>query len=82
MEIKNWMFNWFGKNSHLNSEIFTQHTYDNFLEKGWIDSLKFISLVTDIENSFNIKFSNTDFEKEIFPTIDGLVSIIMNKKNE
>lgn len=82
MEIKNWLVGWFDKNSTLNSDKISQSIQENYLENGWIDSLKFISLITDIEKYFNIKFSNNDFNDKNFMTISGLLTIITRKKNE
>ena len=58
-----------------------QNLNENYLEKGWIDSLKFISLVTDIELKFSITFSNDMFQNKAFTTIGGLIHIIDSEVN-
>ena len=81
METQNWLINWFDENSILDRKEILKKQDENYLEKGWIDSLKFISLITDIENSFKIKFSNEEFENEKFQTIKGLIEFIDVKRN-
>ncbi len=81
MESKKWIINWFSKNSILSNNDISTNLSSNYLEKNWIDSLKFISLITDIENNFKIKFSNEEFENEKFQTLKGLIEIIDGKTN-
>ena len=52
MEIKKWLSKWFEKNSDLKLINIEKEFNDNYLDKGWIDSFKFVSLVTDIEKEF------------------------------
>jgi len=81
MEPKMWLINWFEKNS-LTTEINMKNSLEeNYFENGWIDSLKFIELITQIEEKFGIQFSNDEFQDRKFSTIDGLIKII-EKKNE
>jgi len=54
---------------------------ENYFENGWIDSLKFIELITQIEEKFGIRFSNDEFLDRKFSTIEGLTKII-ERKNE
>ena len=81
MNVKNWLIDWFVKNTNLEQDIIMQNLNENYLEKGWIDSLKFISLVTDIELKFSITFSNDMFQNKAFTTIDGLRHIIDSEVN-
>jgi len=55
---------------------------ENYFLKGWIDSLKFIELISDIENEFQISFSNNEFQDRTFSTVEGLIKIIEDKINE
>ena len=84
MESKIWLIRWFEKNS-LSSDINVKDSINqNYFENGWIDSLKFIDLVTQIEPSifhvkaimpieeFNERFA-TSYSEEEFDTIGGIV---------
>lgn len=82
MNVLNWLIEWFVRNSDLNKNEISESLNENYLLKGWIDSLKFIMFVTDIETKLNIKFSNDEFQKNEFSTILGLSKIIEAKINE
>ena len=52
MDVKEWLINWFEKNSDLNTEEIMRDLNEDYLAKGWIDSFQFITLVTKIEEDF------------------------------
>jgi len=79
MEIKEWIMSWFEKNADLSREEIEKNLSSNYLSKGWIDSFKFISFISDIEKKFEISFSNDEFQNRMFATIDGLTEIIAKK---
>ncbi|MBL77142.1 MAG: hypothetical protein CL763_09690 [Chloroflexi bacterium] len=82
MESKIWLVRWFEKNS-LSSNINVKDSINqNYFENGWIDSLKFIDLVTQIEEEFSIRFSNDEFQDRKFSTIEGLARIIERKNDD
>lgn len=82
MDVTDWIITWFVKNTNLEKDDIIRNFNENYLEKGWIDSLKFISLITDVESKFNIAFSNDIFQNETFPTLEGLIKIIESEVNE
>ena len=53
---------------------------ENYFKNGWLDSLKFIELINDVEQEFEILFSNDEFQNRKFATINGLREIITGKK--
>ncbi len=77
MNIREWLINWFEKNSDVVSAELD--TSANYLEKGWIDSLKFIELISALEAQFELTFSNDEFHDRSFSTIEGLASIVQRK---
>jgi|TARA_Y100001949_G_scaffold51631_1_gene43476 D-alanine--poly(phosphoribitol) ligase subunit 2 len=81
MEPKMWLINWFEKNSLATGINMKNSLKENYFENGWIDSLKFIELITQIEEKFGIRFSNDEFLDRKFSTIEGLTKII-ERKNE
>jgi len=82
IKIKNFVIKWFLSNSTLKVEELESSLNENYLERGWIDSLKFISFISDMEQNFKIRFSNSDFQDRSFSTISGLIKIINNIINE
>jgi len=79
MSIKEWLINWFEKNSDLNRDEIVNGVNEDYLAKGWIDSFKFVSFVTEIEDEFKITFSNKEFQNRDFSTIEGLTRIIESR---
>lgn len=82
MDSKSWIVKWFSDNTNLVENEIIANLDENYLTNGWIDSLKFISFISDIENGFKIIFSNDEFQNRTFATINGLVQIIEEKLNE
>ncbi len=81
VNIKTWIIDWFEENTGLKKDEIKSKLHDNYFEKGWIDSFKFISFITDIEERFNIRFSNDEFQDRSFSTIEGIVRIVQRKIN-
>ncbi|MBL77072.1 MAG: hypothetical protein CL763_09155 [Chloroflexi bacterium] len=79
MEPKLWLIRWFEENSQTDKLNVKKKINENYFEKGWIDSLKFIDLITQIEEEFSIRFSNDEFQDRKFSTIEGLAKIIERK---
>ena len=79
MEPKLWLIRWFEENSQTDKLNVKKKINENYFEKGWIDSLKFIDLITQIEEEFSIRFSNDEFQDRKFSTIEGLAKIVERK---
>jgi len=76
MDIEKWIIDWFEQNTGIQKDEIIKNLEENYLELGWIDSLKFISFVTDIEEKFKIRFSNDSFQDRNFSTVKGLSKIV------
>jgi acyl carrier protein len=76
MNIKTWLINWFAENTTESASAISVSTDESYFDKGLIDSIKFISLLDDIEDEFGIVFDNDAFIDRRFATIDGLAEII------
>lgn len=81
-DIKDWVIQWFENNTNGLREHIIKNSHSNYFEEGWLDSLKFIEFIVDIENTFKIQFSNNEFQNRMFSSIDGITKIIESKKNE
>ena len=71
-----WVVNWFESNTNATNKELLNSTDKNYFETGWLDSFKFVSFIMDVENNFNINFSNDEFQDRNFSTIIGLVDIV------
>ena len=82
MDIKSWLIDWFATHADVDREEIVGKTGKNYFECAWIDSLKFVFFINDIEAHFDVHFSNSEFQNRGFATIDGLAIIIEGKLNE
>lgn len=80
--IKKWLLDWFKKNALIDEKIVEASLNEDYFEKGWLDSFKFITFILDIEQEFGIRFANDEFQNKEFSTIAGLCNIIASRKNE
>ncbi len=80
MDVENWLFDWFEKNTPAKKHEISKKLSENYFKNGWLDSLKFIELINDVEQKFEILFSNDEFQNRKFATINGLREIITGKK--
>lgn len=79
LKIKEWVINWFLINSNATQNNIKNNLNENYLETGWIDSLQFVSFISDIENEFKIRFDNDEFQNKEFSNISGLSELIKEK---
>tara|TARA_B100000508_G_scaffold38790_1_gene30407 strand:- start:65 stop:307 length:243 start_codon:yes stop_codon:yes gene_type:complete len=80
LDVENWLFDWFEKNTPAKKHEISKKLSENYFKNGWLDSLKFIELINDVEQKFEILFSNDEFQNRKFATINGLREIITGKK--
>jgi len=81
MNVKDWLIDWFVKNTDIQRDKLLENLHENYLEIGWIDSFKFISLITEMEDKFKIHFSNDSFQDRDFSTVLGLTRILEGMTN-
>ncbi len=77
--INEWVINWFVENSDAEEEDIKPNIENNYFESGWIDSFEFMNLISDIEDEFEIEFSNDEFQNRDFATINGLIKILKGR---
>ena len=75
-EINEWVVQWFAKHALRTEEEIATNSSKNYFELKYVDSFAFINLLSDIEDKYDIVFSNEVFEDRSFSTIDGLIEMI------
>lgn len=63
---------------YINAEL---DDHDNFFERGYVNSLFAMQLVTFIENTFRIKIENEDLEVDNFNSV-AAISTFVNRKHQ
>lgn len=81
METKDWVLNWFVENTDITEEEITENLNSNYFQEGWIDSFKFMNMIGDVEDEFDIEFENEEFQDREFATFNGLIKTITKKQN-
>jgi acyl carrier protein len=76
IDVLNWVIDWFERNTTASRQELLDAISKSYFDLGWVDSLKFVSFIMDIEQNFNINFSNHEFQDRDFSTIQGLAMII------
>lgn len=59
---------------------FDFNTEVNFIENGMLDSFDVVSLVTALDDEFNISIDGTDIIPENFSTLLAIVTLLSNYK--
>ena len=79
IDVLGWLINWFDENSNIHHETIMDNLEINYLEKSWIDSFKFIKLISDIELKFNFTIDDIEMQNGTLFTLNELCQTI--KKN-
>ena len=66
-----WIIAWLEGNKGIKRELIQENLNQNYFEAGWIDSLGFISFISDIELEFDIGTLELDVDYEIIPAYYG-----------
>ena len=53
----------------------------DFIQQGIVDSMGIMEMVLELENQFEFRFTETDFQLREFCTIEGLSKIITRRIN-
>ncbi|TBH71739.1 acyl carrier protein [Aquirufa antheringensis] len=58
----------------FNSEV-------NFIDEGYLDSFDLITIVSDLESTFDIKINGSLIVPESFSSLDSIVKLVQSSKN-
>lgn len=61
--------------AEVNEELLT-YTGNNMLEDGLINSLTFVSMVSELEDAFDIEFDTSLLEEEFFGNKDRIIKTL------
>ncbi|HTU41124.1 MAG TPA: acyl carrier protein [Candidatus Aquilonibacter sp.] len=79
--VQDWLTSWFVARSKIRGEVVeisarTIRTTDYF-DAGWLTSMEVVEFVTEIEQQFDMQFSENDLQDPRFVTINGLAELIL-----
>ena len=67
---------------HLKDEFDSLNDDDSLLEKGIIDSVKMLDLISFLEESFNVEVDDDDLFPENFDSLNAIEKYVGKKVNE
>jgi acyl carrier protein len=80
-QVQNWLTDWFVARGKLIKKIgeTAPETLRNtdYFEAGWLTSMEVVEFVTEIEQYFGMRFSESDLQDPRFVTIAGLAELIL-----
>lgn len=53
----------------------------NFIDEGYLDSFDLITIVSDLETTFDIKINGSLIVPESFSSLDSIVKLVQSSKN-
>lgn len=79
MPAEEWLIQWLIDHTDAQEGELRLKSDANYFAEGWMNSLKFIQLIYDVEEYFQIVFSNEEFQNRSFSTVRGLAQMIAEK---
>lgn len=76
-EIKNYIVHYIEQNGNLPPDLAADDF--NFLTSGYIDSLSLFEFIVNLEEKFDINFSDEEISAPEFETVGGLTQMIQRK---
>lgn len=75
--IQQWLTAWFAARSKSGKDAMGDGLREiNYFDSGWLSSMEVVEFVTEIEQKFDMQFSETDLQDSRFATINGLAELI------
>jgi acyl carrier protein len=78
-EIVQWLIAWFAARSKVGEqpEKIDALCDIDFFQAGWLTSMETVELVTEVEQRFDMQFSDRDLQDPRFVTVHGLAELIL-----
>lgn len=77
LKIRQWLAAWFAARSKSSKHAMVDGLCEiNYFDEGWLSSMEVVEFVTEIEQNFDMQFSETDLQNPRFVTIGGLAELI------
>jgi len=76
-EVQTWLKDWFEKLAKIGT-LNSQSLLDvDYFQAGWLTSMEVVEFITEIEQQFEMQFSDEDMQDPRFVTIAGLTDLIL-----
>jgi acyl carrier protein len=81
-QVQDWLTNWFAARAKIGKSAPETPLDTDYFEAGWLTSMEVVEFVTEIEQRFNLQFSDRDLQDPRFVTIAGLTELILGRSTE
>lgn len=79
MDVRAWLSDWLVANADVGREEVDRLTGTHLVESGVVDSVRFVRLVAEIEDAWDIRLTNDDLEDPGFFTPEGMARTVARK---
>jgi acyl carrier protein len=83
LQVRQWLTSWFADRLKIAAQRDDRSEEalwaTDYLAAGWLTSMEVVEFVTEIEQHFEMQFSDHDLQDSRFVTIDGLASLILER---
>jgi acyl carrier protein len=78
-EVQEWLTDWFVNRAKPGQQPREALLTVDYFEAGWLTSMEVVEFITEIEQRFNMQFSDQDMQDARFVSIAGLTELIMER---
>jgi acyl carrier protein len=80
--VEEWLTAWFVARAKIGTSRPEILRATDYFEAGWLTSMEVVEFVTEIEQRFDMQFSDRDLQDQRFVTIAGLAALILERSTE
>jgi acyl carrier protein len=80
--VENWLTDWFVARAKIRKNAPETLRVTNYFDAGWLTSMEVVEFVTEIEQRFDLQFSERDLQDQRFVTIAGLADLILERSRQ
>lgn len=81
-EVQTWIKDWFENRSKMGTQPSESLLDIDYFEAGWLTSMQVVELITEIERTFGMQFSDADMQDARFATMAGLAELILQRSTQ
>jgi acyl carrier protein len=83
LTVQTWLTDWFMARGKIRKAAFEDLgdalSATDYFDAGWLTSMEVVEFVSDIEQQFDIQFTDSDLQDSRFVTIAGLTELILER---
>lgn len=81
-QVQEWLTDWFLNRTKVGKQPREALLSVDYFEAGWLTSMEVVEFITEIEQHFDVQFSDRDMQDARFVSIAGLTELILERSAE